>query len=299
MGLYVTYSGETDLFKEIYIRSEVSKGDLKGYMLISKATVTLFGGASTWGILVKLLSRVAPLITAPRKVKAAFDLQYQIRLRKRRSRRLGKWRKIQSAVAIRGLMSGLKKGGVTDQGSSSTGNRADDELSSSIQPTRTADTRKQERDHKQKSESGIVGSICQTLSSRDLEDREKYYLSIPRALFFPIFVLSTAVCLFIIFRLVGWGKCNGEATPSTCIVRSFPVFAPFSSNAACGCDVISYFETSRAAMNVSHAHCNSKAVVKKRDTLKKWPAKGTLRRQCCCSSGAQRVLRSRTRFSRT
>lgn len=271
MGLFVTKSGETDLFKEAYLVAAVNKGDLKSYMLVSKATVALFGGSSTWDILVKLLSRVAPLITAPRKVKAAFALQYQIRLRKRRSRRLGKWRNIQSAIALRGLM---KKGGVKDQGSSSIGSSTG-EVSSSIQPSRIADIRSQEHDHV-KSESGIVGCISRALSSRDSEDREKYYLSIPRALFSPIFVLSTAMCLFIIFRLVGWGTCNGEATPSTCIVRSFPVFAPFSSDGECACDVISYFETSRAAMNVSHTHCNSKAVVKKRDTFKKMTSQGHL-----------------------
>ena len=54
--------------------------DVQGYMLLSKATVALMG-SSTWsGILIKVVSRVSPLVMAPRKILTAFTYVFALHM---------------------------------------------------------------------------------------------------------------------------------------------------------------------------------------------------------------------------
>jgi hypothetical protein len=55
-------------------------GDIQGYMLLSKATMALMG-SSTWsGILIKVVSRVSPLVMAPRKILSAFTYVFTLHM---------------------------------------------------------------------------------------------------------------------------------------------------------------------------------------------------------------------------
>ena len=51
-------------------------GDIKAYMLLSKASEAFFGGTTYWTILVKIKSRVFPLIFASKRILKAFKIKY-------------------------------------------------------------------------------------------------------------------------------------------------------------------------------------------------------------------------------
>ena len=60
--------------------------DIPAFLLISTTSMTLFGGTSLWDTIVKVFSRVSPLVFAPIRLRAAFSLSMSISRREERRR---------------------------------------------------------------------------------------------------------------------------------------------------------------------------------------------------------------------
>ena len=60
--------------------------DIPAFLLIGTTSVTLFGGTSVWDTIVKVFSRVSPLVFAPIRLRAAFSLSMSISRREERRR---------------------------------------------------------------------------------------------------------------------------------------------------------------------------------------------------------------------
>ena len=184
----------------------------------------MFGGSSLWGSVIKIKSRMLPLILGPVRLFSAFKIKSMLEHRTTLSH---------STAVVALPDHGLQRpAGIEMKGENST--RASRAQSLAVQLTRRAP-----------------------------ESRRVYYKPLSLRLVTLVFVPSLVFCVALLIRLVAWGgdaTCDSnENNHAFCAVPAFPIFS-FPTHESCACNTIFFDAFSNAASLTASclvAYCNA------------------------------------------
>ena len=194
------------------------------FVKVSKASETFFGGATWWIIIVKIKSRVIPLVFAAKRIVKAFRIKYH-GLREEQALRV-KMKKKMACIHP-----------------------------SSSFPSFSGELRQISRD--------LSSAIQNSLRKRAHVGRAEYYKQVHPVLTACAFCVPFVFSLFVVIRLFAWGTCqSADPLHRICLFSAFPVLdlAPAGSgqNQACSCMQIWYEE------DANRTRCNDSINVARR-----------------------------------